>query len=276
MEDLVRGALPFVLPALLPALALLHLPLLGRAGHVVWALLLGAVAVLFAVDVAVFDHSERYSLDVVAAFGGADGEPKLWVVDRVTAPAWAWHVVVFLWFGTVAAWAWTTRTRLPQPPRPVATAVLVFGVALAARLALEKTAAPPEVVWATGANTAAVVIAVFFGWYHGALREPFGRLARAWLLAAVVQRVLLAAVALVATTRALGTHLDAHTVTEVTLPGFGTTTLAARTDAWLWTTLVPQLAFALPATFVIGLVLAAGPWWLAGRRARAGSAAPRR
>src|SRR5688572_5408939 len=153
MEELLRNTWPFLLPALLPILALLHVPLAGSRSRTVWAVLLGVIALGFLVDLAIFDHSGDGELKIKNVFPrGPDEQPFAWVVDEVRAPAWQWHVVAAVWFGVVAAYAFVTRNRQPAPPNPIVRAVTVFVFVLAGRLALEKTAAPEGVVWAVGAT----------------------------------------------------------------------------------------------------------------------------
>ncbi len=269
MGELLQRCWPFLLPGLLPVVALLHVPLLGRRGRTAWAVVLGAVAVLFLVDLAVFDHAGASTLRVTTFFGGEHGTPRAWVVDEVTAPIWHWHVAASAWFAIVAAYAWLVRGGAPGPRWPVGVAVAASTWALAGRLAFEKTAAPAEVVWAVGVTAASFAIMPFFGWYCGARRLSFGAFARRWLLATVLQRLVLVAAGYVATTRALGTHLDTHTIPALTVPAVGRVEIAGATEAWIWTMVLPQLTFALVLTFVLGLVLGALPWSIARRRAPA-------
>lgn len=269
MGELLSRAWVFVLPGLLPILALLHMPLVGRRGRTAWAIALGVVAIAFLVDLLIFDHSGTHTLQVKTFFGRGDPpEPHPFVVDEVMAPAWHWHVAASIWFAAIAAYAWLVRGRAPQPPRPVVISVAAFTWALVGRLALEKTAAPEEIVWAVGVSTASFAIALFFGWYCGMRGFGFGRFAAALLLANVLQRLVVVAVAYFATTRALGTHLDTHTITEIAVPMVGTMRFTDATDAWVRTALVPQLTFALLMTFVVGIVLGVLPWRLARRRAK--------
>jgi hypothetical protein len=269
MVEMLRECWPFVLPGLLPLLALLHVPLAGRRARILWAALLGAIAVAFLVDVLVLPHGDLHTLAIETVVPtGDDGGPQAVVVDRVTAPAWHWHVAAAAWFALTAMWAWLRRNGAAQPPQPVTVAVVVFLWALLGRLALEKTAAPAPIVWAVGVTWALFATAPFFGWYCGARGHRFGRFALAWLFACVLQRLAFAGVGWAATTRALGTHLDVGVVREITLPLRGRTALHDPTEAWLWALAVPQLTFAVVLSLVLGLMLGALPWWLARRRAR--------
>lgn len=274
MGEMLRQCLPFVLPGLLPVLALLHVPLVRRRGRIAWAALLGTIAVLFLVDLAVLDHSGTSTLRVTTFFGGDDGEPRAMVVDEVTAPHWHWHVAASVWFAVVAVYAWLVRDGAPGPRWPVGVAVAAFAWALVGRLALEKTAAPAEIVWAVGVTAASFAIMPFFGWYCGRRGLSFGGFAVLWLLANVLQRLVLVAVAWVATTRALGTHLDVHGIPAITVPLRGRIELRDADAAWLHAMAMPQLTFALAMTFVIGLLLGGLAWRIARRRAARGSGAP--
>jgi hypothetical protein len=271
---LLGGSWPFILPGLLPVVAQLHTPLLARRGRLVWALLLGAIALLFVADVLTFDHTGLHTLEVSTLFErGTDGELHRWVIETITQPVWQWHIAVALWFGVTAVLVWLVRDREPRAPNPVPLAVVAFAWALVARLALEKSAAPQEIVWAVGVSTASPAIALFFGWHCGARGLGFGRLALYLLLANVLQRVLLVAIGYIATTRELGTHLDTHSVTEMTIPGQGVVALQGGVHTWTRTLLVPQLTFLVVFTTVAGLVVALLPWWLARRRAAAAAPA---
>jgi hypothetical protein len=271
VPELLRDSLPFVLPGLLPVLALLHVPLLGRRGRIAWALLLLAIAIAFVGDVLLLDHSGLSTLQVTTLFGrGDEGTVTPFVVETVTAPAWHWHVAAALWFGLVGVRSWLQRNRPPasRSPNPVPIAVLAFAWALAGRLALERTAAPGPVTWAVGVSAASFAILPFFGWYCGRAGHGFVRFAGLLLLANFVQRVLLVAVGFVMTTRGLGTHLDTSGVPEITAPGMGRVVFTDATHAWTYTMLIPQLTFALAMTWVLGLVVGALPWYLARRRSR--------
>ena len=157
-------------------------------------------------------------------------------------------------------------SRQPGARHPVAIAVVAFSWALAARLGLEKSAAPEEIVWAVGVSAASIAIMRFFGWYCGARGDRFGRFVLAWFVANVLQRLELVAVGYFATTQALGTHLDIHTIPGITAPIIGDMKFTDATDAWLRAVAVPQLTFALGMTFVLGLVLGVLPWYVARRR----------
>lgn len=270
MGDLLGRAWPFVLPGLLPVPALLHLPLLGRRGRMAWAALLGAIAASFVGDVLLLDHGGVSTLQVKTVFGrGEHGELHAWVVEQVSAPAWQWHLVVASWFALTGGLAWLHRNRPPAPPRPLAWSLLAFGSALAARLALEKTAAPEPIVWAVGVSAASFAIMPFFGWYCGARGHRFGRFVVQLLLANALQRLAVVVVGYVATMGALGTHLDTHSIPEITAPGIGRVGLTGPQAAWVHAILLPQMTFALVLTAVLGLVIGALPWWLARRGARA-------
>ena len=273
MDELISNSLPFFLPALLPAIALLLAPSLGRRGCTLWALLFGLVAVGFVVDVLLSDHSHVETLEVKNAFGrtGAE-EGHVWIVDTVAAPAWHWHVATTVFMGLLALFFFVRRGKAPSTPRPVATAVGVSLFYLAYRLALEKTAAPQPITWAVGVMPALFVILPFFGWHSGRSAWGFKRFVGNLLYMVLLQRVAIVAVAYFATTRTLGTHLDVHSVTDILLPVVGERKLTTPIEAWVWAMLVSQLTLALVFVSVAGIVLGVLPWWLARRRAPAAAA----
>jgi hypothetical protein len=268
MGELLRACWPFVLPGLMPVLALLHVPIAGRRARIVWAALLGAIALAFVVDVLVLPHDDPHTLEVRTMFRTSDDlEPEPIVVDRVTAPAWQWHIATGAWFALTALWAWLRRNGAARAPEPVTAAVVAFLWALLARLALEKTAAPEPIVWGIGITWALFAIAPFFGWYCGRRGHRFGRFLLASLAANALQRLAVVGIGWLATTRALGTHLDVGVLRTVVLPVRGRVELHDPTQAWLWAIAVPQLTFALVFFTVAGAALGVLPWWLARRRA---------
>ena len=153
MPPIFLDALPFLPLALAPAVFVLLGPFVSARTRTVFGALLLLVAAGFAADIAFVDHSETYSLAVPNVFLSADtGQPKEWTVAHESAPAWAWHVCVIVWFGTFGGWlllrrhtAWATRS-------PVPGATILFLVYLVVRLALEKCAAHRGVVWASRAR----------------------------------------------------------------------------------------------------------------------------
>jgi hypothetical protein len=273
--DLIVRSLPFLPFAMLPAIALLLAPLLGRRGRTSFAIVLGVIALAFVADVLLLDHSGVHTLEVPNAFPRApDARAHVWIVDEVTAPAWQWHLVAAAFFALAGGLCFVRRDRPPAPPPPVLAGAGVFVYYLALRLGLEKTAAPEEIVWAAGVTPASLLIAPFFGWYCGRRGYGFARFAKHLLLLLYVQRLPLVAFACFATTQGLGTHLDTHLVTDIQFPGLSSRTLTTPTEAWLWPTAVPQLTLAIVFALVIGMALGALPRWLANRRNAAGAAAP--
>lgn len=271
MDELFGNSLPFFAPALFPAIALLLAPSLGRRGRTLLAGALAFVAVGFVVDVLAIDHSEEYTLEVPNAFGRTGEEdPHVWIVDTVKAPAWHWHIATTVFMGFAALFLFLRRGRAPAAPRPVATAIGVSLFYLAYRLALEKTAAPQPITWAVGVMPASFVILPFFGWHCGRSGWDFKRFVKNLLYMILLQRVAIVGVSYFATTRALGTHLDVHVVTDIAVPVVGEKKLTSPLEAWFWAELVPQLTFAIVFMAVIGIVLGVLPWWLARRRAPAG------
>lgn len=273
MPPIFLEALPFLPLTLAPAVFALLAPFVGARTRTVFGLLLLLVAVGFAADVALFDHSATYSLDVPNVFLSADtGQPKEWVVAHESAPAWAWHVCVIVWFGAFGGWLLASRARVWQPRSPVPGATLLFLVYLAVRLALEKTAAHRGVVWATGSAPALVVLLPFFAWHAGRAGYSAARWVRALLVMAFLQRLPLIAFGYFATTRHLGTHLDTHLVGD--MRGlFGARHFGGdAVETWLWTTGVPHSTLWVAITLGLGVVLGLVPWLLGRRTARVSAA----
>jgi hypothetical protein len=270
MPDLIRDALPLVPFALLPALLLLLAPLCGRRARTAFAALLGIIAVGFVADVLASDHGHALTLAVPNVFPrGPDAEPHRWIMATVTAPAWHYHVWIAVMLLLPAVVLFVRRDRAPGPPRPALHGAGVFLFYLVLRLGLEQTAAHEQVVWATGGTFALLLILPFFGWYCGRRGDGPRRFVSQLLLMAYLQRLPLIAIALVATTQHLGTHLDTHVVTDIALPGFGEVALASDFARWLHPTGIPHLTLWVVMTLVAGLALGAGPYWLARRRSGA-------
>ncbi len=258
---------------MLPAIALLLSRSLGSRGRTLWAALLGLIAMGFVVDVLVSDHTALHTLEVPNAFRrAAESQPHVWIVDEVTAPVWQWHVTVAAFLGLAALFLFVRRGRASATPQPVVAAVGVSVFYLALRLALEKTAAPVEIVWAVGASPASFVILPFFAWHCGRRVYGFARFVKNLALMLLLQRLVIVVVAYFATTRSLGTHLDTHRVTEVALPGMSERVLTDPLEAWIWTMLIPQLTYFVVFGVVFGIVLGVLPWWLARRGARTAAA----
>jgi hypothetical protein len=270
MPTLFVEALPFLGPALVPALFVLLAPLAGHRTRAMFGalLLLGAAGLL--ADIALFDHSSTATLEVPNVFFDADtNEPREWVVATESAPAWAWHVVVAGWLALHGAWLLARANRPAAAPHPVVHGAGLFLIYLAVRLALEKTAAHRPIVWAVGAVPALVAMLPFLGWYAGARGQAFGRFVRALVLLAFVQRIPLIVWGWFATTRQLGTHLDTHRVGS--MRGlFGPKHFDGDPmQAWIWTTLLPHSTLWIAITVVAGIVLGTLPWWAARRVSRA-------
>lgn len=269
MEHLLLDSLPFLAPAMLPAVVLLLAQSMGSRGRLVLAAVFGLVAVGFVGNLLVQDHTGLRTLEVPNVFPrGPDSTPHVWIVDSVKAPAWHWHIAVAVFAAAVSVWLIARRNAASTRPQPVAAGVSVFTFYLALRLALEKTAAPIEIVWAVGTTPVSVLILPFFAWYCGRHGYSLRRFVLSLLLMMAVQRFVLVMVSYVVTTRSLGTHLDVHTIRDFAPPGIGERTFSNAVEAWTWTVVIPNTALVVFGT-VLGLGLGALPWWLARRRAQA-------
>jgi hypothetical protein len=268
MQELVRSALPFFAAVLVPALLLCLAPHLGARGRTVIGALFLAVSIGFAIDIAVDDHSGVHQLEVPNAFPrGPQAELHVWTVATVSAPAWHWHVFVIGLFAVPGLWLLLRRGRQPGPPPALLHGAMVFLFFLIARLGLELTAAPREIVWAIGATTSLFVVLPFFGYWCGRSGLGFGGWVARLVLLALLQRLPLIAFAYFATTRSLGTHLDTHVVTDINLAPFGERQLDTPLQAWIWPTLIPHLTVWVIMTLIAGLALGVLPRWLGRRQA---------
>ncbi|MEO6595769.1 MAG: hypothetical protein ABIP94_13540 [Planctomycetota bacterium] len=269
MAQLLLDSLPFLAPALLPALLLLTFGSLGRRGRTVCAMLLALPAMGLLGDVLLFDHSLTHTLEVPNVFGrGPEGKPYVWILDEVNAPAWQWHVTAAAFLAAAALLIFGRRNRPAATPQPVLAAVAVSIYYLALRLALEKTATPVGIVWAVGASPASLVILPMFAWHCGRRAYGFKRFVVNLLAMLVLQRLVIVAFSYFATTKSWGTHLDVHRITDLALPAMSERVLTSPVQAWTWTILVPQMTLLLVFGLVFGIVLGTLPWWLARRCAR--------
>lgn len=269
MPPIFLDALPFLPLALAPAVFVLLAPFAGTRVRTVFGALLILVAVGFAADIAFVDHSETYALDVPNVFLSADTrQPREWTVAHESAPAWAWHVCVIVWFGTFGGWLLLRRRNVWVTRSPVPGATILFLVYLVVRLALEKCAAHRGIVWATGSAPTLVVLLPFFGWHAGRAGYSAARWVRALLIMAFFQRLPLIAFGYFATTRHLGTHLDTHLVGD--MRGlFGARHFGGdAVETWLWTTGVPHSTLWVAITLGLGVTLGLVPWLLGRRAAR--------
>jgi len=267
MPELVSAAMPFFPVVLLTALLLCLAPQLARKGRITIAVLFLFVPLGFGIDLLLFDHSGVHTLEVPNFFPrGPDAEPHRWVTETVVEPAWKWHVCVMIAYAIPGLLLLLRAGRAPAVPNPLLMPVLVFWFFLATRLGLEKTAAPEEIVWAVGATPSLLVTLPFLGWWCGRRGMKFGRFVGMLLGCALLQRLPIVVWGWFATTKQLGTHLDTHVVTDISLPGIGPRQLVDAYDAWLWPTAIPHLTLWIVVTLVAGIVLGSGPRWFAARR----------
>lgn len=267
MAELVRSALPLVPLTLLPALLLLWAPLCGRRARTAFAAILALVGAGFVADVLLFEHGHDLTLAVPNVFPrGPAGDLHTWTVATVTAPAWHYHVWLAALLLLIAALLFVRRGRASGPPPPARHGAGVFLFYLLLRLGLERTATHAAVVWATGGTLALLAILPFFGVYCGRSGCSGRRFVGQLVLMAYLQRLPVVAIAFVATTGHLGTHLDTHVVEDIAFPGAGTLRLENDFARWLYPTAIPQLTLWVLTTLVAGLVLGGLPFWLARRR----------
>ena len=269
MDELQAAAMAVYPLTLAPLLLLLLAPLCGRAMRAGFAvtLLLGAFG--FAV-LAIVQAGGTAPLEVVTAFrrGAVDPQPFLYVVERVTAPAWQWPLVCAAALLLPGALLWWRRERRPVPPCPVIYCSVLGIWVLAVRLGLEQTAAPEFLVWAVGVTPAALVLTPFIGGFAGARGMGLAAMLLAQVGVAAGHRGAVIAFSYFATSGGWGTHLDVNVLTDIHPPLFGHRVFGDDPVAKWWHGIaVIQVVLWVPIIAVTGSVLGLLPWWLARRRA---------
>jgi hypothetical protein len=270
MQKLFLDALPFTGITCFFALLLCLAPLWGTKTRTTIGVLFLLIAVGFTADVLITDHTGIHTLEVPNFLKRAgEKEPHRWVTAVVEAPAWRWHVFMTLLMAIPGTLLLLRRRRVPAVPVPVLHFWLVFVFFFVARLGLEKSGAPVEIVWGVGVTAPLLVMLPFFGFYCGRHGYTFVRFLVMLLLGGLLQRMVVAGWAWLATTEQLGTHLDTHGVTDIELPILGERKLTDAYEQWLWGTAVLHLVFWQVTTVVAGVVLGGLPYWWGKRRADA-------
>jgi hypothetical protein len=276
MDGLLTATVAWLPCTLVPVLFVLLAPQTGPRGRASFAALMGLLAVASLV-VAAIQCGEARQLDVINPFMNPDKVPVPFVVEIVRAPGWQWPIVAAGFLALAAVPLFLMRRRPPAVPCPVVFGSLVTVWTFAARLALEKSAAPEALTWAIGVSVPMMILLPFVGWWSGASRFSFGKFALLLLLLGLVQRSLIVAASYFATTQGLGTHLDVSAIQEVTLPtghkdftGPGDQTFAQ----WISLMVLPQYVLWIPFTMVFGLVVGAPLFVVAKRRAGLSSPSP--
>jgi hypothetical protein len=145
-------------------------------------------------------------------------------------------------------------------PRPLLSASLVAWLVTAVRFLLEKSAAPVALTDAFGVTWLAPFAGASLATAFPGGRPPgWGALARRLAAYALLVRGVVAALGVVATRGALGTHYDVSALTTVPLALVGQD-VAFAAGSWrqvLWLTLVPQLVVWPAYTVLAGLAGAA-------------------
>ena len=159
--------------------------------------------------------------------------------------------------GTIALCLFAALQRSQRAPSPVTYCLVLGTLMLAARLTLEKTAAPAGLVWATGTTPAQPLILFFVGVFSAQRGFSFGRFLLALIVLAILQRAIISGVGLAATLGEWGTHLDVNSVSAINTPLGGLRRFAPgdAIDKWTWAILVPQMVIWVGLTVVTGLVL---------------------
>jgi hypothetical protein len=144
--------------------------------------------------------------------------------------------------------------------RWLSTRLLVSSVGVAwlvtlVRFLLEKSAAPPFLVQATGVTWLAPVAGAYFATGLPHDRPDLRAVLRTLVLYAFLVRGFVALVGVVATRLGLGTHYDASAVTSVaTLSGHSFSFVPGSWRQVVWLTLVPQIGVWPVFTVVVGML----------------------
>lgn len=263
----LRDTLPWLVWTLPPLFLLLLAPLCGTRGRTTIA----TVLVLGALPMGWLAFTQRAAVaraEVVNRFpAGPDKVSTRFVIEVVERPAWQWPLVGLAALLVPALLLLVQRERRPAPPAPALHCALLGSHALAVRLALEKTAAPPDLHWAIGVSLPLVLLLPFLGAYCGLRRMGVAAWVAQLFLLGLLHRGVVVAVGWFCTTRHLGTHLDVSPIHEVNL--FLQGPMNFRDDpagAWTALLLIPQLAIWIPVTVALGLLLGVVPYLAARRR----------
>lgn len=184
------------------------------------ALLVVAVTVALLADGARRDPATLTITHTTTAFVGTQIQPKAFVVDERTAPAWQWRAVAAGW---LLLWGLCAVVLRARPAPPLGLPLLWSFAALAFVPALQVTAAPAPV--ALGPFPifgpfdgflipAAYAGAVLLGSTHDRFLVTLAKL----VLLVAVPRLVLAGMMAFATSRELGTWLDVHRIDFVATP----------------------------------------------------------
>lgn len=231
-----------------------------------------ATGAIVALVFAVMNRGTASELAVINHFINPDkGAPVPFVVETVQAPGWYGPLVGAAFLLLPATLLFLLRQRKAEVPCPVQFSIVVTVWTFAARLCLEKCAAPEALTWSTGVTIPMLLMLPFVGWWSGAKNSSVGKFALILLLLGIAQRSLVVGWGFLATKYGLGTHLDVGAIRELTLltddynfTGSGDQT----TYQWSILILIPQYLLWIPFTLVCGAILGGLPFAVARRRCR--------
>ena len=254
---------PYLPLSLAPVLLLVISPHAREGTRVAFAAVLGGSA-LACVALAIRDATtERTLLVKNHFFDPSQGAPVTFVMETVTAAGWQWPLVAALLLGLPAWSLFRRRSWQTGSPAPVRFACLLSLWWFAGRLALEKTAAPAELIGATGVTIPTLLILPFFGRWAGTRAMTTAGFIAALFWLALVQRSVVVGWSLLATTFNLGTHLDMTAIEQITMPMLGSHDFSGDDPAlaqWFWTGLAPQFLGWIFPTVLAGLALGGLPF----------------
>ena len=272
MNDLLQGAawwIPFTAGPVL--LVLLAAPC-GRRARTAAAALLATGAAAGLALAALRGDADR-ELYVINLFMDPDQGKLIEFVTEVSqAPGWHAPALGAVLLLLPAAALFLRRGRAPATPCPVIFCTVLTVWTFAARIGMEKCAAPAALTWSTGVTFPMILMAPFVGWWSGARNSSAAKFALILFLLGIAQRSLVVGWGLVATRFNLGTHLDVSSITELNMLGGKREFLGPgdhSLDQWAILIAVPQYALWVPFTVVCGALLGALPFLVARRRYRA-------
>ncbi len=231
------------------------------------AMVVGAIASLV---FAAMESDTARELSVINPFiDPGEGRPIPFVMEVVQAPGWHGPSIGAALLLVPAALLFIRRRQEPAVPCPVVFSSVITLWTLAARLGLEKCAAPEGLTWSTGVTFPTLLMLPFVGWWSGTKNAGVPKFALIVLLLAIIQRSLIVGWSYFATSYGLGTHLDVGSISKITVlagPLDFTGPGDVTTDQWLALVAIPQYLLWVPFTLASGALLGGLPFALARRR----------
>jgi len=272
MNDLLREAAWWMPVTAGPIAVVMLAATAQRRARTAAALSLAAGAAA-ALVLAALESGATRELYVINLFIDPDqGKPIEFVTEVAQAPGWHAPALGALLLLLPAAGLFLQRRRAPSTPCPVVFCTALAAWTFAARLGLEKCAAPAALTWSTGVTFPMMLMSPFVGWWSGARNSSAYKFALILVLLGVTQRSLITGWGFVATRYGLGTHLDVSSITELNMLGGKREFLGPgdhTLDQWATLIAVPQYTLWVAFTVACGAILGGVPFVVARRRYRA-------